>query len=130
MQVVALYGALLALGFVALSIRTLSLRRRLRIPVGDGENPLLARAIRAHANFSEYVPLALLLLYFVESVGASGWLMHGLGLMLVVGRSVHAVGVSRVSEDYRFRVFGMALTFTTLIVCSLYLLWGFAVEAL
>ncbi|HAY26639.1 MAG TPA: glutathione metabolism protein, partial [Candidatus Accumulibacter sp.] len=56
------YAALLALFFVALSIRTLRLRRELRITVGDGGNPAMLRAMRVHANFAEYVPLGLILL--------------------------------------------------------------------
>jgi len=59
MHVVSLYAALLALLFVALSIRTLRMRRRLRIAVGDAGNQAMLKAIRAHSNFSEYVPLSL-----------------------------------------------------------------------
>lgn len=35
------YAALLAVVFVALSVRTLRLRRRLRIAIGDGDNRLM-----------------------------------------------------------------------------------------
>ena len=61
-HIVPAYAALLALFFVALSIRTLRLRRELRIAVGDGGNPAMLRAMRVHANFAEYVPLGLILL--------------------------------------------------------------------
>ena len=60
------YAALLALLFVALSWRTIGLRRRYCVAVGDGGQPELLRAMRVHANFAEYVPLALLL------IGAGG----------------------------------------------------------
>ena len=39
MPVTSFYAALLALLFVALSVRTLRLRRRLRIAIGDAGNP-------------------------------------------------------------------------------------------
>lgn len=66
MHIVFLYAALLALLFVALSIRTLLMRRRLGIAIGDAGNESMLRAMRVHSNFAEYVPLSLLLIYFVE----------------------------------------------------------------
>ncbi len=53
MPVTPLYAALLALFFVALSIRTIRLRRRYRVAIGDGRNTLLQRAMRVNANFSD-----------------------------------------------------------------------------
>lgn len=119
---VALYAALLALLFIALSVRTIRLRRRLRIAVGDAGNVEMLRAMRVHSNFAEYVPLALLLLYFTEISGAPWPLVHVLGSALLLGRVVHAYGVSQAHENFRYRVFGMATTFGTLGVCAAYLL--------
>lgn len=116
------YAAILALLYVALSIRTLRLRRTLRIAIGDAGNERMLRAMRVHSNFAEYVPLGLILIYLVETLGAQPLLVHGLCLCLLAGRAAHAFGVSRLQEDYRFRVAGMALTFTTLILASLWLL--------
>jgi uncharacterized membrane protein YecN with MAPEG domain len=112
------YSALLGLVFVALSIRTLRLRRRLRIPLGDGGNDLRLRAIRTHANFAEYVPLGLLLLAGIEFVDAAAWLVHVSGISLLAGRLIHAFGVSRPAEVLAFRVAGMALTFTSYLVAA------------
>lgn len=114
-MIVPIYAALLALLFVGLSVRTLRLRGALRIAVGDAGNPVMLRAMRVHANFAEYVPLALLVLHFAESAGAAPLLVHALGVALLLGRCAHAYGVSQVQEDLRFRVTGMALTFGALI---------------
>jgi uncharacterized membrane protein YecN with MAPEG domain len=129
MPIVSLYASLLSLLFVGLSVRTLRMRRGLRIAVGDGGNEAMLRAMRAHANFAEYVPFSLLLLYLVERSGASGTLVHLLGLCLVVGRVSHAIGVSRVDERYGYRVFGMAMTFVCLIITSVRLLWLYAARS-
>jgi uncharacterized membrane protein YecN with MAPEG domain len=48
-----MYAALLALLFIALSVRTLRLRATLRIAIGDGGNERLLRASRVHGNFAE-----------------------------------------------------------------------------
>jgi uncharacterized protein len=122
MSITATYAALLALLFIGLSVRTLRLRRSLRIPVGDGNNPQLLRAMRVHANFSEYVPLALLVIYFCELATRSVVVVHGLCLCLLVGRFIHALGVSQTRENYRYRVAGMMLTFIALGVAALLLL--------
>ena len=62
MVVTPLYAALLALWFVVLSLHVIRCRREARVSLGDGGNGRLQRAIRAQANFAEYVPLALVLL--------------------------------------------------------------------
>jgi hypothetical protein len=129
MHIVSLYASLLALLFVALSVRAIRLRRSEGIAIGDAGNKTMLRAMRVHANFAEYVPLSLLLVYFVEAGGAPAVLVHFLGLCLVAGRASHAYGVSRVKEDFRFRVSGMAMTFTVLLVSASYLLYVYARKA-
>lgn len=115
MLVAPFYAAALAVFYVLLSIRTLRVRRRLRIAIGDGGSDEMLRAMRTHANFAEYVPFALLLIVLAELQGAGpGWI-HALGAALLAGRASHAWGVSRSPEDYRFRVTGMSLTFLTLL---------------
>jgi uncharacterized membrane protein YecN with MAPEG domain len=121
--VIAPYAAALGLLFALLSVRSLLLRRRLRVALGDGGNEQLLRATRAHANFAEYAPLALLLLVLAEQAGAPGLALHALAASLVLGRALHAWGISRVPERPPYRVAGMALTLTPLGAASLYLAW-------
>lgn len=121
-MIASIYIALCALLFVALSVRTLNTRRRLRIAVGDGGSPEMLRAMRVHANCAEYLPLGLILLLAVQMQSAPGWLLHLIGASLLIGRLLHAWGVRQVREDFRFRVSGMALTFTSILVASGWLL--------
>lgn len=119
MLVTPIYTAIFGFVFVALSVRTLLLRRSLGVGIGDGDQPILARAVRVHSNFAEYVPLSLLLIYFLETqVKSSPWI-HVLCSALLVGRITHAFGVSQVKENYRYRVIGMALTFTAILSASI-----------
>ena len=124
MHVTPIYAALLALLFVGLSVRTLSLRRKLRVAVGDAGNIELLRASRVHANFAEYVPLCILLLGLCEIQGASPSVLHIAFASLVLARVAHAYGVSQVREPFGFRVFGVAVTLSLLILSSLFLLVG------
>jgi len=115
MYVTPFYAAFLALVFFRLSVRTIKLRRQLKIAIGAGGNPTMHRAMRVHGNFAEYVPFSLLLLFLFELQGAHFLLIHLLGACLLLGRFAHAQGVSREKEDYRYRVFGMLMTFATLV---------------
>lgn len=118
-ELTAIYCACLALIFVVLSARTLLLRRKLGIGVGDGSDRRLTKAIRAHSNFAEYTPICLILIYLLETVVGAQSMVHVYGVILVLGRAIHAYGVSQVKENYRFRVTGMACTFVVLIGCSI-----------
>lgn len=122
MQLLAVYAALLAILFVILSVRTLRLRRRLQIAVGDAGDQTLLRAVRAHANFAEYVPLCLIMIFLCAQQGASAWVIHALCASLLLGRAAHAYGVSQIDEDFRFRVAGMSLTFSVLVIAACILL--------
>ena len=121
-MITPIYTAILALLFVFLSIRVIRLRRKQQISIGLNDDLTLTRAIRVHANFSEYVPLCLLSIYMLESMQVNNWLIHALGIMLITGRLLHAHGVSKTTEDYRFRVTGMALSFTVLGISAVLLL--------
>ena len=114
LPITSTYAALLALLFFALSVRTLRLRATLRIAIGDGGNERLLRASRAHGNFAEYVPIALLMSLLLELAGAPVPLVHAVGLSLVAGRVVHALGMSRSPEQLAIRVAGMVLTLSAL----------------
>ena len=124
LQITPVWAASLALLFVFLSARTVTLRRKLGIALGDSGNPTLQRAIRVHANFAEYVPLTLLLAILLELGGARAPLVHAVCGLLLVGRAAHAYGVSKTRENFGYRVAGMALTLTALGGSSVMLLLG------
>ena len=122
MLITPAYTSIFALVFVVLSFRTLLLRRKLGIAIGNGNELSLTRAARAHSNFAEYVPISLILIYFREiQMGSDLWI-HALCILLLIGRIIHAIGVSKVNENYRYRIAGMALTFFVIISTSFRLL--------
>lgn len=129
-HIVFLYAGLMALLYITLSVRTLRMRRRLRIAIGDAGNETMTRAIRAHSNCAEYVPLSLLMLYFVEAAGTPALFVHALGLCVLIGRICHAFGVSQVKENYAFRTAGMTLTLTPIGIAAVWLLWVYLIRIL
>jgi uncharacterized membrane protein YecN with MAPEG domain len=123
MKITALYSSLLILFYVFLSLKTIRTRRKTKIALGHDENPQMLRAIRAHSNFSEYVPLSLFAIFLVESNSSNHIFPHLLGLLTLTGRILHAYGISQVKENFNYRVMGMVLTFTSLMSSAAYLLY-------
>ncbi len=115
------YASLLGLVLLALSFQVVALRRRHSVGVGTGQNQALELAVRAHANFCEYVPLALVLLLVLEATAAlAGIVLHVLGLTLVVGRLLHGFfGLNRTAGTSRGRFIGTLLTWLMIAVASL-----------
>lgn len=115
MVVTPLYAALLALWFTLLSLHVISRRRAARVSLGDGGNGPLQRAIRAQANFAEYVPLALVLLLVIELSRYSIYLVHAIGILLVLARLLHGYALAWNPSFRQGRVWGAALTFVVLL---------------
>ncbi len=100
----SLYAALLAVLCLVLS---------LRVVLGTPHRPV-ERAVRAHGNFAEYAPPALVLLGLLEGMELPAWGVHALGTAFLAGRLAYARGISQEAEVLRWRVLGMALTVTVL----------------
>lgn len=123
--VTSLYAALLALLYLALSIRVVVHRARSGVVHGDGGQDLLNRVIRAHGNFSEYVPFILLLTALAEMRGAPGWSVHLLLGPLVVARAMHPVGMLMPvgsTAQYAWRATSTTITWLALAGASLLLI--------
>jgi len=122
MLITPLYAAIFGLMFVGLSVRTLLLRRKFELAIGYGNHAVLARASRVHGNFAEYVPISLILIYFLENQGLASTWIHSFCIALLLGRISHACGVSQVNENLIYRVIGMSLTLMVIIATCLRLL--------
>ncbi len=123
----AIYMAISGLFLVLLSVDVI--RGRLKYQEGFGEGGLgekkedsLSRRIRVHANAAEYFPVALLLLVAVENIVAINWVVHTLGILLMVSRFTHAVGLCGMAGESIPRVLGTAGTITMISVAAILVL--------
>lgn len=121
--ITALYAALLGLLAAALTVRVILGRVRSGVQAGDGGDAQLAQAIRAHANLSEQVPLALLLIALAEVTGAPGAVVHALGAALLVARLANAWGLSHSLGPTKPRQAGAGLTVLVVTVTALMILF-------
>ena len=117
-----LYAALLGLVLLVLSGRVIAGVRAKGVGIGDGGNDDYLVLIRSQANFVEYVPMALILIGFVEAGGASDAWIHGLGGALLVGRICHPLGMSTSADPQPLRFVGTVSTLLVLLIASILLL--------
>ena len=125
-RITLLFAALHTLLLLVLLARVSRLRHARRIGLGDGGDPDLARAIRAHGNFIEHVPFALLLLGLLELCGLPVALLWASGGALLFARLMHAVGLSSSSGASFGRFYGTALTWLVLLAMAVAGLWRVA----
>ncbi|MBX9925361.1 MAG: MAPEG family protein, partial [Hyphomicrobiaceae bacterium] len=75
------------------------------------------------ANCAEYAPIGLLLLGLAESMKGAPLVLHVLGATLLIGRIVHAVGLSQSPHNMPLRVSGMVMTLTMIGISAALCLW-------
>jgi|AraplaCL_Cvi_mCL_1032061.scaffolds.fasta_scaffold00040_24 hypothetical protein len=114
-QITLIIAAAMGLLNVWLGMRVSRGRAAHKVSLGDGNVPQMLARTRAHANFNEYVPMALILMGLIEmNVGASRWLW-GVGALLVVARVLHPFGLDRPSPN-PYRLLGAVLTYFALLL--------------
>jgi uncharacterized membrane protein YecN with MAPEG domain len=113
-----LYAGLLALWYLVLSVRVIQYRASAKINLGDGGDSTMLRRIRAHGNFSEYVPLILVLMGLLELGKAPAYELHGIGAALLLARLLHGFAFSFTKSWVPGRFGGVVLTFLPLLVAG------------
>jgi uncharacterized protein len=120
--VTMLYAALCGVLLIALALNIVRLRLGRKIPLGMGEDSALEQPVRVHGNFTEYTPTFLILLLLAELSGAAFVFLHLMGAAFVTGRLLHAYGLSTVRARSFGRFYGSAISWTSILVLSVYLL--------
>ena len=91
-------SGVLGLLYMTLTAQVVRQRQKHNVSLGDGGVEAVQIAIRAHGNFAEYTPLALILL---------------------VGRFAHPFGLMRPSPNLP-RALGIGLTLLMIVIASLW----------
>ena len=116
MPVFFVCAGLLGLLVVALSLNISRLRRQKKISLGEGDDPEMRAAVRAHGNLIEVAPLCLLMIYMASD-------FHGfrtvaaLSVAFLVARVLHAGGMLRMIP--LGRVLGSTGTVVVLAIASI-----------
>ncbi len=102
-----------------LSVRVVQSRVKAEVLIGEGESEELLYRIRTHGNFSEYVPLFLIILGAVELSGGHATLLMVFAGLFIVARILHVLGMGA-EANLLFRQLGMVGTFLSIAVVSVY----------
>jgi len=118
-QILALYAGLNILLNLVLAYRVSGNRVRAKVMTGTGDDTKLYNASRAHITNVEYAPIGLIGLAVLTMLASSLWLLHAVGILLTLGRLLHAIGVSRTSDSSPPRLLGTLLTWVALLIAGL-----------
>jgi uncharacterized protein len=119
LSITAPYAGILSLFMVALAINVTIHRAKLRVPLGDGDNPQMLRMIRLHGNAVEYLPLALLLMAIYELNGGWHSSLHVAGIVLIVARVLQSWNMWSTEVAGLGRISGQSLTWLTIVILAL-----------
>ncbi len=119
-----LFAGCCALLQCALTALVIIRRAQTGVDFLDGGDKQLLRRIRAHGNFSETVPMALLLMALLEMRGMhSAWLI-AFGVTLLLGRILHAQSLVTNNAAWNRRG-GMVLTLAVISIEGVFAIWVF-----
>lgn len=119
------WSSLLGLLMVFLGLGVSFRRRATQVSLGDGGDGELIKRLRAFGNFTEFVPMILVLMALIELSGGAALFLHAAGGLLLAARVSHAVFLTpgSMTKGQRLgRQFGAGTTFLLLFLCSVYAL--------
>ena len=128
--ITAFYASLLAIAQIYFAALVIKERLSASVSLGEGnvdEDPMLQRATRVFGNFTEYVPIALILLLIAELNSVHPYILHGCAVLLLFGRTIHAYGLRHHVGPSWQRTAGMLGTFACMVslaVVNVWMLYG------
>jgi uncharacterized protein len=124
LPITSLTAAALALLLAFLAILTIRIRVRHGISFGDGDNPALRSASRAHGNLAEYAPIGLIVIGLLEVAAVNRTALAIGAASFVLGRLLHTIGLFGPPgpPPAPARAIGIVLTLLTLIALAGWLL--------
>ncbi len=103
--------------YLYLSFNVINFRRTNKISLGDQSNAEMLRKIRMHANFTEYVPIGVILIFLMEFNLVNEWFTLVCAIMLILSRFLHPYSLSVNNKFGILRPISMGLTFTSYLFC-------------
>lgn len=112
-------ASIFGLMFVWLSAQVISARVKNDSLIGDDGKSEMLWPIRIHANFTEYVPIFLILLGLLELLGGNTTALIVIAAVFVIARVAHVIGMGP-EANLKFRQAGIVGSFITIVAASLY----------
>jgi uncharacterized protein len=113
-----IYAGFFGIMLVFLSWRVTKLRIKHGAHMQNRGHDELTAAVRAQSNIVEYLPMALLLMWMLETMQFRPVVIHGLGIFLVFARLLHLHGLNEPSGASFARKLGTRLTWLHIVACG------------
>jgi uncharacterized membrane protein YecN with MAPEG domain len=125
LPITALFAGLLTVFALVLSGYAGGFRGKSGISIlfGSPENMELAERVRIHQNFLEYVPLALIMMALIEINGGNTTFLYVFGVVLIISRIAHAIGLKHDNMAHPGRIIGAGGTALMSLVAAVYAVW-------
>ncbi len=125
LHITLLYAGLLGLLLIVLSFNMVKCWVRVSSnATGGGDD--LRRAEALVRSFTDYVPLTIILMGFIETSGAPASVLHFMGLGLFAARLMHAFGSNHGAMADGMRFLGAQITYLILTLASFGCLYVYA----
>ena len=115
-------AAVFGLLHVIFTLRVGNYRFKSRIRLGDGGDPEMRNRVRAHGNFIENVPIAVLLILLNDLDGAQDNTLILMGSILLISRLTHYLTIATRRLTVILRPLSMIGTLGTILAASVMLL--------
>ncbi len=125
MPITLMYASIFAFFALVLSFKAGSFRGSTGISVlfGEPSNMELAQRVRAHQNFLEYVPMAVIVMGAIELNDGSDMFLYVCGDLLIIARIAHAIGIRHDNMAHKGRLIGAGGTALITLALSVYGVW-------
>ncbi len=126
LPITGLYLGLTIILAIILGARIGLYRAKKEVSILDGGDMEIAQRMRVHGNMMETAALTILALGVVELNGAGTALLHGLGIVYILSRIAHAIGLKHDNIRHPLRSVGaMGSTLVMLIagITAIYQSW-------
>lgn len=123
----AFFTSILGLIYFYISRAVILQRRSQKIGLGTGPNEEISALVSAHSNFNAYVPLLIILMFFLEHlIELNRFFLVCLGIVIVLGRLLHFKAMSMSAPlsapALKYRIAGMIMTLIPLVLMSFIIL--------
>ncbi|HXQ16378.1 MAG TPA: MAPEG family protein [Caulobacteraceae bacterium] len=105
----AISAGVLIIGQMGLMLAIAARRRATRQALGEGD-AALQRLVRRHGNYAENAAIFVASLALLEMMGAARPFVIGLAALFILGRLLHAIGLSRQNTVNVWRIAGIFAT--------------------
>ena len=123
LPITALYAGLMVAVMVWLAWGIGAMRGKTEISIGFGDSKELAEAGRRYGNFTEHVPMALVLMAIVELNGGHGVFLHIVGALLVLSRIAHPLGLHYDNISHPLRIIGAGGSLLLTVMLGATVIW-------